>query len=76
MKDIIVIMLLAILLTSCGTTTEPNTNLDRPTELGVECNYIQEVNLSWNYNNGDEISFLMAVGVSTTIMFPIIVRLA
>ncbi len=52
-------MLLAILLTFCGTTTEPNTNLDRPTELDAECNYVQEVTLSWNYNNGDEVGFLI-----------------
>ena len=52
-------MLLAILLTFCGTTTEPNTNLDRPTELDAECNYVQEITLSWNYNNGDEVVFLI-----------------
>ena len=59
MKKIIIIMLLAILLTFCGTTTEPNTNLDRPTELDAECNYVQEITLSWNYNNGDEVGFLI-----------------
>ncbi|MCK5051023.1 MAG: endonuclease/exonuclease/phosphatase family protein [Candidatus Cloacimonetes bacterium] len=59
MKKIITILLLAILLTFCGTTTEPNTNLDRPTDLDVDCNYVQEVNLSWNYVNGDEVGFLI-----------------
>jgi endonuclease/exonuclease/phosphatase family metal-dependent hydrolase len=53
MKKIISIILLAILLTFCGTTTEPNPNLD------AECNYVQEVTLSWNYNNGDEVGFLI-----------------
>ena len=59
MKKIIGIILLAILLTFCGTTIEPNTNLDRPTNLNAECNYVQEVNLSWNYENGDEVGFLI-----------------
>ena len=59
MKKIIIIMLLAILLTFCGTTTEPNTNLDRPTELDAECNYVQEITLSWNYDNGDEVGFII-----------------
>ncbi len=59
MKKIISIILLAILLTSCGTSTEPNTNLNRPTSLNAECNYVQEVTLSWNYDNGDEAGFLI-----------------
>ena len=59
MKQIISILLLAFLLTYCGTTTEPNTNLDRPTDLDAECNYIQEVSLSWNYDNADEIGFVI-----------------
>ena len=59
MKKLIIIILLAILLTFCGTTTEPNTNLDRPTDLDADCNYVQEVTLNWNYNNGDEVGFLI-----------------
>ena len=59
MKKIIGLIILAILLASCGTTTEPNTNLNRPTDLEAECNYLQEVNLNWNYDNGDEIGFLI-----------------
>ncbi|MBT5419479.1 MAG: hypothetical protein HOK80_01205 [Candidatus Cloacimonetes bacterium] len=59
MKQIISILLLALLLTYCGTTTEPNTNLDRPTDLDAECNYIQDVSLSWNYDNADEIGFVI-----------------
>jgi len=59
MKKIITLILLAMLLTFCGTTTEPNTNLDRPTNLDAECNYVQEVTLSWNYDNGDEVGFLI-----------------
>ena len=59
MKKLIIIILLAILLTFCGTTTEPNTNLDRPTDLDADCNYVQEVTLSWDYNNGDEVGFLI-----------------
>lgn len=47
------------MLTFCGTTTEPNTNLNRPTNLNAECNYLQEVTLSWNYDNGDEAGFLI-----------------
>lgn len=52
MKKITSIILLAILLTYCGTTTEPNTNLNRPTNLTTECNYVQEVSLTWDYDNG------------------------
>lgn len=48
-----------MLLTFCGTTTEPNTNLDRPTDFDADCNYVQEVNLSWNYVNGDEVGFVI-----------------
>ncbi len=59
MKKIISIILLAILLTSCGMSTEPNINLNRPTNLNAECNYVQEVTLSWNYDNGDETGFLI-----------------
>ena len=59
MKKIITLLLLAILFTSCGKTVEPNTNLDRPTNLNADCNYVQEVNLSWNYDNGDEVGFLI-----------------
>ena len=59
MKKIISILLLALLLTYCGTTTEPNSNLDRPTNLEAECNYLQEVKLSWNYDNGDEVGFVI-----------------
>ncbi|MDA3813855.1 MAG: endonuclease/exonuclease/phosphatase family protein [Candidatus Cloacimonetes bacterium] len=59
MRKIIYIILLAILLTFCGTTTEPNTNLDRPTDLEAECNYVQEVTLSWNYDNGIVEGFLI-----------------
>ena len=59
MKKIITLILLAMLLTFCGTTTEPNTNLDRPTNLDTECNYVQEITLSWNYDNGDEVGFLI-----------------
>ncbi|MEA2095881.1 MAG: hypothetical protein U9P73_04175 [Candidatus Cloacimonadota bacterium] len=59
MKKIISVILLAILLTFCGTTTEPNTNLDRPTDLDADCNYVQEVILSWNYENGDEVGFII-----------------
>ena len=59
MIKIVSTLILAILLTFCGTTTEPNTNLDRPTDLEAECNYLQEVNLNWNYDNGDEIGFLI-----------------
>ncbi len=59
MNKLITIILLAILLTFCGTTTEPNTNLERPTDLDADCNYVQEVNLSWNYENGDEVGFVI-----------------
>ncbi|MDP8202727.1 MAG: endonuclease/exonuclease/phosphatase family protein [Candidatus Tenebribacter burtonii] len=59
MKKIVIIIPLAILLTFCGTTTDPNANLDRPTNLNANCNYVQEINLSWNYNNGDESGFLI-----------------
>ncbi len=59
MRRMISIFLLALLLTYCGTTTEPNTNLDRPTDFEAECNYIQEVDLIWNYDNGDEVGFLI-----------------
>lgn len=59
MKKIIFLIGIALLLTFCGTTTEPNTNLDRPTELDTECNYVQEITLNWNYDNGDEVGFLI-----------------
>ncbi|RLC58704.1 MAG: hypothetical protein DRH89_00395 [Candidatus Cloacimonadota bacterium] len=57
MKKIIIIILLAILLTFCGKTIEPVINPDNPTNLNAECNYLREVNLSWNYENGDEDGF-------------------
>lgn len=59
MKKIILILLLALLLTFCGKTTEPNTNINRPTNLEAECNYLQEVTLEWSYDNGDEVFFLI-----------------
>ena len=59
MKKIFNLILLAILLTFCGKATEPDANLDRPTNLNAEYNNVQEVILSWNYDNGDEESFII-----------------
>ncbi|MCF7858850.1 MAG: endonuclease/exonuclease/phosphatase family protein [Candidatus Cloacimonetes bacterium] len=52
MKKIFVILVLPILLTYCGTTTEPNQNLDIPVNLTASCNYVEEILLRWNYDNG------------------------
>ena len=57
MKKLITIILSAILLTFCGETIEPVINPDNPTNFNAECNYVQEVILSWNYENGDEDGF-------------------
>ncbi|MDP8267213.1 MAG: endonuclease/exonuclease/phosphatase family protein [Candidatus Tenebribacter davisii] len=57
MKRIVEVILLAILLTSCGTTTQPNPQ--SPQALSAVCNYLQEVTLSWNYDNGVVEGFLI-----------------
>jgi len=59
MKKIILLVFISLLITFCGKTVEPNTNFNRPTDVEAECNYLQEVTLSWNYDNDDAEEFLI-----------------
>jgi len=52
MKKLILLAFITILLISCGKTIQPNTNLDVPLNLIASCNYLQEVAVSWDYDNG------------------------
>ncbi len=59
MKKIISISLFAILLTYCTVPSESNSILDKPTNLNAGCNYVQEVTLSWYYDQIYEVNFLV-----------------
>jgi len=59
MKKLIFLAFVSILLISCGRTIQPNTNLEVPTNLIASCNYLQEVTVSWDYDNGTIEGFII-----------------